>query len=512
MRTYGRPWEPRSAAAVTRGTMTQSSLPARPLPRLLSALALGLATTPASAQDLFDLPFYIELASEGEMRALGDFNGDDRIDALHMTRTYAIAGGFYWSDMRVLLNAGAPSFTPGPALTFPYPVGFDPKTAELDPLVGDFDGDGLLDVAADEQSTAAGLAPWGVRLFWGDGAGGLTKGTYLEFHGPVEAVHAGQLDADPELELFLKVREGVERSLLWADWNGAGFDVSSALLVSSLEIPNGTRFHAVIDIEGDGVDDGLAISTDGDELRHYPTVGGAPTHGPTWPLPAAMHGSGTRLVAADLDGDGDTDAAVAATSLDPDGVWVKVFENAGGGLVPHAEQLVETVEAGWGSLYTAGVHAADWDGDGWAELFSNNGVLAVLRANGDWTFSEGLSEESTGSSGAGVADIDGNGTADFVAGATLHLGTQDFEASPVVETGAWFGDLEDMRPLDQEGDGDLDVGAGEYGDRFRNDATGALDFENPVFPSPPVARPSATSSGAPRWPTATSTGTDGTTT
>jgi len=128
-------------------------------------------------------------------------------------------------------------------------------------------------------------------------------------------------------------------------------------------------------------------------------------------LPETM-GAGVAWV--DYDGDGDNDLYFVQSGplpgADEPAVGNAMFRNNNGHLT-----LVQTGAEHTG--YGMGVAAADWDGDGFKDLFvSNLGADVLLRNNGDGTYSEQPSsgiEDARWSASAAWSDLDMDGLADL---------------------------------------------------------------------------------------------------
>lgn len=154
---------------------------------------------------------------------------------------------------------------------------------------------------------------------------------------------------------------------------------------------------------------------------------------------------GAGAAAEDLDGDGDIDLVLA----NGPGVANRFFENRGDSRGRgHPEFVDRTVDAGLRDLgNTKGVACADYDGDGFVDLFFSTydegpegnelpqftSCITLYRNQGNGTFRDVTSEaglEVTGLAAYGVslADVDGDGFADLYVcnrGIQRHRGGQD---------------------------------------------------------------------------------------
>lgn len=133
--------------------------------------------------------------------AVADFNGDGRLDLAVATNGVVINN----TNVSILLGNGAGSF--GPAT--PYVVD-SIAGADLVPsiAVGDFNGDGKLDVAVANQyfnSPRTGT----LSILLGDGAGAFGKIVYFVPAGSPRSIVAGDFNADGKADLAVANSNGV---------------------------------------------------------------------------------------------------------------------------------------------------------------------------------------------------------------------------------------------------------------------------------------------------------------
>jgi len=462
------------------------------VPAVLAALgapaALLLALPASLAAQLgkdFDSASYVSDADHGEFRARGDFNNDGHEDLVHTTNWLD------WSGVTIFLGDGTGKFTPQAEHPFDTASGYD--FAETAPAVGDFDGDGNLDFATERRKIVVG---GDLLVLFGDGAGGFSGQALVPFGQSVITLYAGESgDGDAADELLVKYSDAsFQRGMAWVNWNGSGFSQSPTLPLGGAADPNDLFVESLGDVDGDGDDDVVGTSTSPHALvRLFPTVGGVPTYGSTFPVPAAMQNVNHRIKAADADGDGDVDLIHLKMDTSDVGPWVQTYENVAGSLVQRPAQSVPTPATGWFQPHN--LRLGDWNGDGWLDLFSQNIQVDIVRSNGDWTFSEGVELSAmTQSPGAGAFDVDGDGHTDYVGGRTIQWGDGTFDA-PVPATSVGGGTFPDEYvPLDLDGDGDVDLAGGPTGARSVNDGSGAFTYESGTgslfstfFPAPPAA-------------------------
>ncbi|MFQ5525154.1 MAG: FG-GAP repeat domain-containing protein [Thermoanaerobaculia bacterium] len=231
--------------------------------------------------------------------ATGDLDSDGRSDIVALGEgprpPSASSAGAY--GIRVLLNRLPESWDW---------LELQPSTGRLfgnDVTLGDFDGDGHLDIAS--ASSVQGQR--GV-LFWGDGQGGFSAGELAAARprSLIEALAAADFDADGDDDL----------AIVFSDLQGAreknGLDLMISVgarrwlrqeLLSGEDSGRPTAAGAG-DLDGDGDPDLVALTASG-ALALFENVGGR--LGPVARLPPAQggrgcHGYHVRL--ADLDGDG----------------------------------------------------------------------------------------------------------------------------------------------------------------------------------------------------------------
>ncbi|HYC79267.1 MAG TPA: VCBS repeat-containing protein, partial [Planctomycetota bacterium] len=335
--------------------------------------------------------------------------------------------------------------------------------------------------------------------------------------------YAADVDADGDLDLV--DAEGVLEN------DGFGRFRESATLAWPFQV---AAVRAVADFDGDGLSDVIA-SLPGGALAVFRNMGGAfapvpATFPPTAPAapPTAPGGCGGagRLLAADLDGDGDVDLASDAfhvgpptpgTACHPSTLWL----NAGGfAFVDGATLLPSGAVAAGGRIQ----EARDVDGDGDVDLLvrlagAAPGVAVLLNdgfggflgtpafaagpllptptladVNGDGfadlvflipgpTPADLILPGGPAGFGAGVStprppgvqgkaepfDLDGDGADELLRGAGAACGLEIVDASPAGAVGPVLYADPDLGPgltADLDGDGDSDlVAAGQNGDR-----------------------------------------------
>ncbi|HVY61812.1 MAG TPA: VCBS repeat-containing protein, partial [Planctomycetota bacterium] len=341
--------------------------------------------------------------------------------------------------------------------TFLAPVKAPTPTGPMPPLAGDFDHDGLVDVAIPHSATGD------FHVFLDDAAnpGRLVTPTAYAVGTGARAIVAGDLDGDGLADAVVANLESTFVSVLLqdaahpgkflaaasygsaksasvavGDMNGDGRpDIVSADRVASTisvflqDAAHPGRFLApsaypcggapiriaLADLDGDGrLDVMTAQSYSEDETVRLGTGGGA--LGP--PIGLAIDGFENSLALADVDGDGAPDAVTARGSFDisagkPPGFGFRRGHGDGGF---DDEAVVGSSDA------LAAAIVADVDGDGRPDLV---GASNGFRAGGGVTLRLGIGGGRFGGElrltvgrrahAAAVADVDGDGRLDIVA-------------------------------------------------------------------------------------------------
>lgn len=224
---------------------------------------------------------------------VADFNGDGELDLAVANSNQTSTTDF--GNMTVLLGKGDGTFS-APA---PYDAGVRPFAI----AAGDFNGDGVLDLAVSASGDAATQQPPTAAIFLGQGDGTFQPAQYMviaenRVTGPAGSIAAADLNGDGNLDLVMTASNSIV--ILTGAGDGtfqqAAFPTSSA--ASSV---------ALADIDGDGKTD-LVISHAGEDMSYMLGNGDgtfqAETHFPGGASPVWA-------AAGDFNGDGKPDLAVA---------------------------------------------------------------------------------------------------------------------------------------------------------------------------------------------------------
>ncbi len=291
------------------------------------------------------------------------------------------------NNLTILLGKGNGAFTPAAS---------SPATGELPMAIaaGDFNGDGKLDLAVVNAST------FSVTILLGNGNGTFTPvaSSPSTWSTPLSIV-TGDFNQDGKLDLAIACEGSGYLTILLG--NGDGTFKPAA---TSPSVGNHALSLAVGDFNQDGRLD-LAVVNEGDNTLTILLGKGDGTFSPAGPpIPA---GDDPEYVAvADFNADGKLDLAVADFLS---GVTI-LLGNGDGTFTP-------TVPPS--AVYSANaLSVGDFNGDGKLDLALGNGpdyTVLVLLGNGDGTFTANPTAGSTGFTtfGAAMGDFTGDGKLDL---------------------------------------------------------------------------------------------------
>jgi hypothetical protein len=261
--------------------------------------------------------------------AVGDFNGDGLLDLGVTSNVYFQDGndpnygswGHFESSAHVLVGNGSGAFS-GPNTT-PLGYGFLWK-----PTVADFNGDGIDDAAAPITDTG------GVKVLFGD-AGGFFQGPTVLPSSYTSSVASADLDGDHDADLVTTNQSSPSGVSVWLGDGAGGFGSPEFYAPGA-----GPLSAALADVNGDGKLDivmtSYAWNAAGTNTSYVGVLlgkGDGTFHSPIYqyldPGPGA-----TALIAADFDGDGRTDVALASVVWPVPTFQVEVLRNARDWVVP----------------------------------------------------------------------------------------------------------------------------------------------------------------------------------
>ncbi len=317
--------------------------------------------------------------ADGEMVALGDFDGDGDLDCF-LASTAAD---------RVLLNDGLGSFSDTGQRLGQSPS--QPKDVDL----GDLDGDGDVDVVV------TGLGSHGTQVYLNDGQGGFQDQGQVFLDGVFYAAELGDLDSDGDLDLFLANYDGADRVYLndgFATFNDGG------QMLGNIDRGGVTGWSVSVDasigdVDRDGDLDIVVSEFDG---YWYQLTNDGTGNFSAMRLPTMPFGQQRKIELADLDGDGDLDAmSLYGTGY---AVWGRDSEGALSVVDQFDPEVMDAMALG------------DIDGDGDLDMVisgQDRGYKFWMN-DGTGAFEVGPRVDGSLNLGLALGDIDGDGDLDLI--------------------------------------------------------------------------------------------------
>jgi hypothetical protein len=354
------------------------------------------------------------------------------------------------------------SFSSAPTPTLPGVVGgvIGPYVAFGQGVVGDFNGDGNLDMAV--------LQPTGVAILLGKGDGTFTTGASVAIPSnswSIGKMAVGDFNGDGKLDIAVITNTNPGIDILLGNGDGT-FTLAPSSISSTYAAAEGSLI-AVGDFDGDGKLD-IAIATGYNTISIFLGKGnGTFTAGPTVGLPAdGPEDYAVVIQVGDFNGDGKLDMAVSG--IDSDYVYI-LLGNGDGTFTLKSKYFLP--------YQVCAIVVGDFNGDGRPDLAVQSGFggsISLLLGNGDGTFT--LKSPFSVSSTEYIlsaADFDGDGKLDLAVSdyannsVDLYLGNGDgtFTAGPSLadETGSGY-----LLVGDFNGDGRPDIASSNYTDQNVN--------------------------------------------
>ncbi len=335
--------------------------------------------------------------------ATGDFNGDGIPDVVAgQLRNNGSTG------VVVYLGKGDGSYYPGDS--------YGPSADMSYVAVGDFNGDGKLDIAAIDQASDV------VQIFLGNGDGTFSiAGAYptsASNNAAAQDLVVGDFNKDGTVDIAVANANTGDVGVLLGHGDG-----TFAPAVSYPITGYAPFVIAAADLNGDGYPD-LAVTayTDGPAaigilLSNSEAPG---TFGTVHFV--AVNGNLENIALGDLNKDGKIDMAVTEANGVTFNGQIEVFLNDGTGTFPTAPTAYQASTFGGvaGDSYPEDIAMFDMNGDGNLDLVYLNddyGTLAVALGNGDGTIAAPAEFPTTEYvEGLALADVNGDGAMDVVAG------------------------------------------------------------------------------------------------
>lgn len=313
--------------------------------------------------------------------ATADINNDGIVDAVIATGSIARAS--------IFLGYGDGSF--GPEAT----VNSDPTGPAVAVAVGDFNGDGNLDLAI-LSSPASG--PGSVSILLGNGDGTFQTRILYPTGSQPSAIVVADFDGDGNADLAVANKGDNSVSVLFGEGDGT-FHNPVALAVDAAPVG-----LVAAELKNDGVIDLITVNNAGDTISVL-LGNGDGTFATQAPYPVGNSPAG--IVAADFNDDGDIDVAIANQA---DGSIGILLGNGDGTFQGQ-------------TTFTAGVSPSllalgDFDGDGQADLAvsdATTGTIGLFLGNGDGTFKAPATATPEGTPSLMLSgDVNGDGLTDVL--------------------------------------------------------------------------------------------------
>jgi FG-GAP-like repeat/FG-GAP repeat len=332
----------------------------------------------------------------------GDFNGDGIPDvAVGQDDNYGSTG------VTIYLGKGDGTFLTG--------VSYGPSSDMGELAVADFNGDGILDIAAIDWNTQR------VQIFLGNGDGTFTVGALLPADtnnepGPSGLV-VGDFNKDGKPDIAVSNYDG-NVGVLLGNGNGTFASVVSYPAGEGL----GADAIAAADVNGDGFLD-LEVACGSDDQPAVVIMLGKSDSSGTFEAPTAidLHGEPNYIAVGDLRNDGKLDLAVTESDGATYNGQIEVFLGSGTGtFATPVTYAASTFGAASTRIDPANIQMADLAGSGnlgLVYLNSDFGTLAVATGNGDGTLNAPVEFPTTEDVwGMALVDLTGDGFTDVLAG------------------------------------------------------------------------------------------------
>lgn len=433
------------------------------------------------------------------------------LTAVALNLGYGVMAEWPPTQPEIVTPCPGPGFTSGFTNAADVPVASGPRSV----AIGDFNGDGMPDLATADASVAPSVANVSIRL--GNGSGGFTSPSTPQISAgafPV-AVAIADLNGDGKQDLVAVNQDSNNVSIRLG--NGAGGFTSP--LVPEVAVRTEPIAVAVADFNGDGNPD-LAVVNGGIVLGEGGTVsirlgnGAGGFTSPSVPeVPVGVFfpiSQALSIATADFNGDGRIDLAVGSGTNTSNAVSIRLGDGAGGFTSPAVAEVRFNSQV-------LSVAIADFNRDGrqdFAVTQDNGAGMVSIRlgdGNGGFTSPAVPNIPIPGAflGVVAIGDFNGDGNPDFAAGTRdnvsirLGNGAGGFTLPFVSEFAAGFY-LQSIAVADLNGDGRQDLAEAINDISVTNMSRVAIRLGNCTVT--PTASPTPTPTPTPtRTPTPTPT-------
>jgi hypothetical protein len=315
---------------------------------------------------------------------VADLNGDGYLDIVNLDET-----SFDTTSISVLLGTGNGTFQPH--VDYPLPV---PTLFNL--VIGDFNNDGKLDIAASTD---------GIAILLGNGDGTFQPAQDFPLANYVGGLTAGDFNGDGNLDLAITIYYPFLQVMIVLGNGDGTFQAPVTYTVNSNEVISGQVITA--DFNGDGKLD-LALPTINEVAIMLGNGDGTFQN----PVNYTSAPETYNVLALDLNADGILDLAVQNRSSATAAISI-LLGNGDGTFRGHVDYRLPTIA----SLFS--IAAGDLNGDGIPDLIglSNHIAAFTFLGKGDGTFQNGNYFVATANAdvlvGGAVGDFNGDGMIDI---------------------------------------------------------------------------------------------------
>lgn len=279
--------------------------------------------------------------------------------------------------------------------TFADPQNLKVLVGPKDPTIGDFNGDGVLDIAVGNYALPYGsIVPSSVSILLGNGDGSFADSVEYDVGERPNEIAIGDFNGDGASDLAVANVSSNFISILEGNGDGT-FNASENIAING----SGAYNVSVEDIDGDGIED-LVVGTTSSEVVVLQGEGNSNFSLSQTANTGAFLSS--TFTTADLDNDGNADV-LGIRDRD-----LVVLNNDGNGNL----EATETIEvSGYGSYSLTN---GDFNGDGITDLAVADGGVSILISNGDGSFNDSVVDGITDTREIASTDINRDGILDLV--------------------------------------------------------------------------------------------------